>query len=101
VSLYHYLLVGGIMFAIGLYGVLARRNLLTILMAIELIFNAATLNFVAFNRYLHPDQPWGQAAALFVIVIAAAEAVVGFALVLNIYRTFKTVLAEDLNILKG
>jgi NADH:ubiquinone oxidoreductase subunit K len=101
ISLYSYLFVGAVLLAIGLYGALARRNILLVLMSIELIFNAANLNFVAFNRYLHPGQPWGQGAALFVIAIAAAEAVVGLALVLTIYRNFKTVLTDNLNILKG
>lgn len=101
IGLYGYLLVSGILLSIGIYGVLARRNILTVLMSIELIFNAANLNFAAFNHYLHPAKPWGQAVALFIIAIAAAEAVVGLALVLTIYRNFKTVLAENLNILKG
>ncbi|MGQ0644252.1 MAG: NADH-quinone oxidoreductase subunit NuoK [Elusimicrobiota bacterium] len=96
-----YLAVSALLFGIGLYGVLARRNMLTVLMSIELIFNAANLNFVAFNRFLHPGRPWGQGATLFIIALAAAEAVVGLALVLTIYRNFKTVLTEDLNILKG
>jgi NAD(P)H-quinone oxidoreductase subunit 4L len=93
--------VGAVLLALGLFGVMARRNMMTVLMSVELIFNAATLNFVAFNRYLHPGQPWGQGAALFVIALAAAEAVVGMALVLVIYRNFRTVLTEDLDILKG
>jgi NADH-quinone oxidoreductase subunit K len=96
-----YLLVSALLLAIGLYGVLARRNMLTVLMSIELIFNAANLNFVVFNRHFHPGQPWGQAITLFVIALAAAEAVVGLALVLTIYRNFKTVFAENLDILKG
>jgi NAD(P)H-quinone oxidoreductase subunit 4L len=54
-----YLAVSALLFGIGLYGVLARRNMLTVLMSIELIFNAANLNFVAFNRFLHPARPWG------------------------------------------
>ena len=101
VTLYSYLLVSALLLAIGLYGVLSRRNILMVLMSIELIFNAANLNFVSFNRYLHPDKPWGQGFALFIIAIAAAEAVVGLALVLTIYRNFKTVLTENLNLLKG
>jgi NADH:ubiquinone oxidoreductase subunit K len=93
--------VGAVLFALGLFGVLARRNVMTVLMSIELIFNAANINFVAFNRYLHPDGVWGQGVALFVIAIAAAEAVVGMALVLVVYRGFKSVLAENLDILQG
>ena len=100
-SLYGYLLVSGALLAIGIYGALSRRNILTVLMSIELIFNGANLNLVAFNRFLHPGQPWGQAVALFVIAIAAAEAVVGLSLVLLLYRNFRTVLTEDLHLLKG
>lgn len=100
-TLYGTLLVSALLLAIGIFGVLSRRNMLTVLMSIELIFNAANLNFVAFNRFLHPGQPWGQAVALFIIAIAAAEAVVGLALVLVIYRNFKTVLTENLDLLKG
>lgn len=95
------MLIGAILLALGVYGALARRNLLGVLIGIELIFNAANINFVALNRYLHPGQPLGQAAAIFVIALAAAEAVVGLALVLTIYRNFRTVLSEDLNLLKG
>lgn len=100
-GLFGYLLVGAVLLALGLYGALARRNLLGVLIGIELIFNAANINFVALNRYLHPGEPLGQAAAIFVIALAAAEAVVGLALVLTIYRNFRTVLSEDLNLLKG
>jgi NADH:ubiquinone oxidoreductase subunit K len=89
------------LFAIGIFGVLSRRNVLTVLMSIELIFNAATINFAAFNTRLHPNNVWGQGAALFIIALAAAESVVGFALILVIYRRFKSVLAENLNLLKG
>lgn len=97
----HFLILSGILFAIGLYGVLARRNILGILMAIELMFNAAAINLVAFNRYTHHQSLWGQGVTLFIIALAAAEAVVGLALVLAIYRRAKTVLVENLNILHG
>lgn len=100
-SLFGYLMVSSALLSLGLYGALARRNTLGVLIAIELIFNAANINLVAFNRYLHPGQPTGQAFAVFVIALAAAEAVVGLALVLTVYRRFKTVLSEDLNLLKG
>jgi NADH:ubiquinone oxidoreductase subunit K len=100
-GLFGYLLVGAVLLALGIYGALARRNLLGVLIGVELIFNAANINFVSLNRFLHPGQPLGQAAAIFVIALAAAEAVVGLALVLTIYRNFRTVLSEDLNLLKG
>ena len=96
-----FLLVGAALFAIGIFGVLSRRNIVGVLMSIEILFNAAALNFVAFNRYLHPDGAWGQGATVFVIALAAAEAVVGLALVLAMYRTSRTVLVERMNLLKG
>lgn len=96
-----YLLVSAVLFSVGMFGALARRNVLGILIGIELMFNAANINFVAFNRYLHPGQPWGQGFALFIIALAAAEAVIGLALVLAVHRNFKTVLSENLTILKG
>jgi len=101
ISLSGYLTVGALLMALGLWGALARRNVLGILIGIELMFNAATLNFVAFNRFLHPDRLWGEGFALFVIAVAAAEAVVGLALVLAVYRNIKSVMLKDLNLLKG
>jgi len=97
----HFLMVGGILFAIGLFGILSRRNIVGILMSIELLFNAVGINFVAFNRYLYPEAVWGQGMTLFVIALAAAESVVGLALVLSIYRNSKTIHIENLNLLKG
>lgn len=95
------LVLSAVLFAIGVVGVLSRRNIVGILMSIELMFNAVGINFVVFNRYLHPEGLWGQGFTLFVIALAAAEAVVGLALVLTIYRGSKTVLVERLNILRG
>ena len=88
------------MFSVGVYGVLARRNVLEFSCRWN-FFNAVGINFVAFNRYLHPDAVWGQGVTLFVIALAAAEAVVGLALVLTVYRETKTVMVERLNLLKG
>lgn len=100
-SLYHFLVLSAILFSIGVYGVLTRRNVLGILMSIELMFNAANLNLVAFNHYLHPGNAWGQGFVLFVIALAAAEAVVGLSLVLAIYRNIQSVYTENMNILHG
>lgn len=100
-TLYHFLALSAILFSIGLFGVLSRRNILGILMSMELMFNAANINLVAFNHYHHPGVVWGQGFALFVITLAAAEAVVGLSLVLAIYRNIKSVYAEKLNILHG
>lgn len=101
IGLHHYLIVSAILFAIGIFGILARRNILGILMSIEILFNAVGINFVAFNRYLYPNAVWGHACTLFVITLAAAEAVVGLALVLTVVRSTKTVFVEKLNLLKG
>ena len=100
-SLSCYLMVSAVLFLIGVFGVLTRRNIIGILMSIELMFNASNLNFVAFNRFLHPQALIGQVVTLFTITIAAAEVVVGLALVLAIYRNLQTVYVEDFNILKG
>lgn len=97
----HFLVLGAVLFCIGVFGVLSRRNMVGIFMSIELMFNAVGINFVAFNRYLHPDGVWGQGFTLFIIALAAAEAVVGLALLLTIYRNAKTVLVERMNILRG
>ena len=100
-TLYHYLTLGFLLFLTGTFGVLTRRNIIGILMSIELMFNAANINFVAFNHFLYPHRLWGQAATLFIITIAAAEIVVGLALVLAIYRNLSTVYVEKYDLLKG
>jgi len=100
-TLAHYLAVSSGLFLIGLFGALTRRNIIGILMGIELMFNAANLNLVAFNRFLHPDGVAGGAVALFTMAVAAAEIVVGLALVMAIYKNLKTVYVEKYNILKG
>ena len=100
-SLHHFLMLSAILFGIGIYGVLSRRNILGILMSIELMFNAANINLIAFNHFLHPGEVWGQGIVIFVITLAAAEAVVGLSLVLAVYRDIKSVYAEKLNILHG
>ncbi|MCB4757706.1 MAG: NADH-quinone oxidoreductase subunit NuoK [Elusimicrobia bacterium] len=101
ISLKHFLILSGILFSVGFFGILSRRNILGILMSIELIFNAVGINFVAFNHYLYPGSLWGQGMTIFIISLAAAEAVVGMALVLVIFRNAKTVLVENMNILRG
>jgi NADH-quinone oxidoreductase subunit K len=95
-----YLIVAALLFCIGLYGVLARRNAVAILMAVELMLNAVNINLVAFWRYLQPEKPVGQIWAIFVITVAAAEAAVGLALIISVYRKRDTVVAEELDTLK-
>lgn len=89
------------LFSIGLYGVLTRRHLIGMLMSIELMLNAANINFVAFAHFTHPDAPAGAVFALFVIAVSACEMAVALALVLAIYRHRKTLDPGDLNELKG
>jgi NADH:ubiquinone oxidoreductase subunit K len=101
IGIKHFLILSVLLFSVGVAGLLARRNLVGMLMAVELMLNAVALNFVAFNRYVHPDGVWGQGVALFIIALAAAEAVVGLALVLLIHRGTKTVLIEKLTALRG
>jgi len=95
-----YLIVAAVLFCIGIYGVLARRNAVGILMGVELMLNAVNINLVAFWRYLNPTDVTGQAFALFVLVVAAAEAVVGLALIISVYRNHGDIDAENINLLK-
>jgi len=96
-----YLILAAALFCIGLYGVLARRNAIAILMGVELMLNGVNINLVAFWRYLEPEAATGQAFALFVYAVAAAEAVVGLALIIALWRTRDTVILEDIDLLKG
>ena len=95
-----YLIVAALLFCIGLYGVMARRNAVAILMAVELMLNAVNINLVAFWRYTMPDRPVGIVWAVFVLAVAAAEAAVGLALIISVYRSRDSVIAEDLDTLK-
>jgi NADH-quinone oxidoreductase subunit K len=95
-----YLVVAAGLFSIGLFGVLSRRNAIAILMSIELMLNAVNINLVAFWRYKTPVDLSGQAFAAFVFVVAAAEVAVGLALIISIYRRRRSVIAEDVNMLK-
>jgi len=100
VPLIWYLGVAAILFCVGVFGVLMRRNAIAILMAVELMLNAVNINLVAFWRYLQPDQMAGQAFAAFVFIVAAAEAAVGLALIISVYRTRQTVDIENVDLLK-
>ncbi|MFZ2488233.1 MAG: NADH-quinone oxidoreductase subunit NuoK [Anaerolineae bacterium] len=96
-----YLVVGAGLFSIGIYGALARRNAVAVLMGIELILNAVNINLVAFNRYIVPLTVTGQIFSIFVLAIAAAEAAVGLALIIAIYRLRDTVNLEEIDQMKG
>ncbi|MCX6825795.1 MAG: NADH-quinone oxidoreductase subunit NuoK [candidate division Zixibacteria bacterium] len=95
-----YLALAAILFAIGIFGVLTRRNAVGILMSLELMFNAANINLVAFNKYIGAAGLTGQIFAIFVVVIAAAEAVVGLAIVLLLYRNWQGIDVDQMNIMK-
>jgi len=101
IGLSHYLVVSTLLFALGLYGVLTRRNAVAILMGIELMLNAANMNFVAFTKFVDPTFVRGHVAALIVITLAACEAVVGLALVINAYRHLETVNVDQVDLMKG
>ncbi|NDJ60999.1 MAG: NADH-quinone oxidoreductase subunit NuoK [Chloroflexi bacterium] len=101
VPLWMFLLVAAAMFVIGAYGVMARRNAIAILLSVELMLNAVNINLVAFWRYVTPENMSGQAFAAFVFVIAAAEAAIGLAIVIAIYRSRRSVVVEDVNLLRG
>jgi NADH:ubiquinone oxidoreductase subunit K len=99
-GLTHYLVVSALLFALGLFAVVTRRNAVTILMGVELMLNAANINLVAFNKYIAPGAMQGQIFALVVITLAACEAAVGLALVLAAYRTLQTVYVDEINLMK-
>jgi NADH-quinone oxidoreductase subunit K len=99
IGLGHYLVLSAVLFGIGAIGFLTRRNVLIQLMSIEIMLNAVNLTLVAFNRWL-PQNHAGQLFAFFVIAVAAAEAAVGLALVISLYRLKKTVYTDEANLLK-
>ena len=100
VPLSWYLIFSAALFCIGLYGVLARRNAIAILLGIELMLNAVNINLVAFWRYRYPESLNGQAFAVMVFAVAAAEVAVGLALIISIYRRRNTVVADDIDMMK-
>ncbi len=99
IGLTHFLVVSSLLFGLGLFAVVTRRNAIMILMGIELILNAANINFIAFSKYGKVGVD-GQVISIFVIILAAAEAVIALAIVLNIYNNFKTVNADEIDNLK-
>ena len=100
IPLYWFLLVSAALFCIGLYGVLARKNAIAILMGVELMLNAANINLLAFWRYIAPNTTGGLAFAAFIFIIAAAEAAIGLALMISVYRNMQSVDPDKLDSLK-
>ncbi|MCZ6481148.1 MAG: NADH-quinone oxidoreductase subunit NuoK [candidate division NC10 bacterium] len=99
VPLWAYLLLSGFLFIVGVVGVATRRNVLIIFMSIELMLNAVNLSFVAFSRFLHSLD--GQVFVFFVMTVAAAEVVVGLAIIIALFRNVETVYVDELHLLKG
>ena len=99
-----FLIIGALLFTIGVAGVLTRRNIIVIFMSIELILNAANLNFIAFSRYLQEtggvNAVAGQVFTVFIIVVAAAEAAIGLGLVIALYRNRETIFVDKIDLLK-
>jgi len=100
IPLEHFLIVSAALFSLGVFGVLTRKNAVNVLMSIELILNSANINLVAFSRYSSANLD-GQVFAVFVIVVAACEAAVALAIILNFYRILKTVDLDEARVLKG
>jgi NADH:ubiquinone oxidoreductase subunit K len=96
----HILFVSTALFFIGMYGLFTRRNMITMLMSIELILNSVNINFVAFNKYLFPGKLDGIFFTIFIITVAAAEAAIAIAIIINLYRTHKSIDVEDATELK-
>jgi len=94
-GLYQILFISAALFFIGVFGFLTRRNLITMLMSIELVLNSVNLNFIAFNKYLWPNKLDGLFFSIFVIAIAAAEAAVAIAIIINLYRSHQSIDVEN------
>ncbi len=99
-GLNHFLVVSALLFSLGVMAVLSKRNVIMVLMGVELILNSANINLIAFSRFTELSLD-GQMIGLFVIIIAAAEAAVALAIVLNVYNRFKTINLDEINLLKG
>ena len=96
-----YLYLALVLFAIGLYGVLSRRNLIAVLISVELILNAAAINFMAFNRFLAPHPAVGQVITLFIMAVAAAEAAIALSIIMAVYRKLRSINVEQATELRG
>lgn len=100
-SLITYLILGALMFCIGIFGILQHSSLIGMLIATELILNGAGLNFMAFNMFLSQDPTTGQVFVLFIMGVAAAEAAIALSIIITVYRNFKTITADSVSELKG
>ena len=96
----HYLILSAILFSIGLYGVLAKKNAIVILMCLEIMLNAVNIALVAFSRYIVPTLLTGQVFTIFIMVVAAAEAAVGLAIIISLYRSRETIDSDKIDLMK-
>ena len=96
-----YLILSTLLFFIGVYGFIARKNMIGMLLSIELMLNAVTINFVVFNRFLYPDLLEGYIYGLFIIVVAAAETAIAVSIIINIYRNVKNISVDSIRELKN
>ncbi|MDD5082957.1 MAG: NADH-quinone oxidoreductase subunit NuoK [Dehalococcoidales bacterium] len=101
VSLEHYLVLSAVLFTVGLFGALTKRNAIVILMCVEIMLNAVNIAMVAFSRFITPELLTGQVFAIFIMVVAAAEAAVGLAIIISIFRKRDTIETTDINLMKG
>jgi NADH:ubiquinone oxidoreductase subunit K len=101
IPLEYFLVLSTLMFFTGIFGFLTRRNLITMLMSIELILNSVNINFVAFNHFLYPNHLQGHFFSLIVIAVAAAEAAIAIAIIINIYRNFRSIEVDQVNQMKN
>ncbi len=99
-SLQHYLVLSAVLFCIGLFGVMTQRNVIKVIMCLEIMLNAVNIALIAFSQYITPVALTGQIFAIFVMVVAAAEVAVGIAIIFSVYRNRETVDMENFNILK-
>ncbi|MDR0558938.1 MAG: NADH-quinone oxidoreductase subunit NuoK [Prevotellaceae bacterium] len=96
----HYLIISSVMFFAGIYGFLTRKNLLALLISVELILNSVEINFSVFNRYLYPERMEGMFFSLFGIAISAAETAIAIAIIINVYRTMQNIDVRHIDVMK-
>jgi NADH-quinone oxidoreductase subunit K len=100
ISIYEILTITSILFFIGIYGFITRKNLISILISVELILNASVINFVIINKYLYPDMLQGVLFSLFIIAVAAAETALAVSIIINLYRQISSVEVKDIETMK-
>lgn len=100
ITLTHYLVLGAILICIGYLGMTVRKSAIGMLISLEIIFNGINLTAVAFNRFLHPDGVTGQIMVIFIITVAAAETAIALAIMINLFRKFRTIDVDEINLMK-